>query len=224
MNARSYFASAIVLLALASPARAHPHAFIEMTSDVVFDDAGLIKAINVEWVFDSDYSSMATEGLDTNKDGMLSTDELQPLAKENVDSLKEWSYFVYGRVNGEKLKWADVADYGQLMGDDGRLRMHFVVPFLKPVDPRTAEFIYRIYDPTFYIAIDFVGKDPVEALGNKPPSCRIEIRKPPDPNETQDTKAMLSTKGKDWTPDQEDDFGIMFAQPVAVVCKPGAAG
>jgi ABC-type uncharacterized transport system substrate-binding protein len=117
-----------------------------------------------------------------------------------------------------------VADYGQLMGDDGRLRMHFVVPFLKPVDPRTAEFIYRIYDPTFYIAIDFVGKDPVEALGNKPPSCQIEIRKPPDPNETQDTKAMLSTKGKDWTPDQEDDFGIMFAQPVAVVCKPGAAG
>ena len=99
------FASAIVLLALASPARAHPHAFIEMTSDVVFDDAGLIKAINVEWVFDSDYSSMATEGLDTNKDGMLSTDELEPLAKENVDSLKEWSYFVYGRVNGEKLKW-----------------------------------------------------------------------------------------------------------------------
>ena len=35
---------------------------------------------------------------------------------------------------------------------------------------------------------------------------------------------MLSTKGKDWTPDQEDDFGIMFAHPVAVVCNKGAAG
>ena len=46
----------------------------------------------------------------------------------------------------------------------------------------------------------------------------------PDPNSTEDTKAMLATKGKDWTPDQEDDFGIMFAQPVAVVCKKGAAG
>ena len=100
---------------------------------------------------------MATEGLDTNKDGMLSTDELEPLAKENIDNLKEWSYFVYGRLNGEKLKWADVTDYGQIMGDDGRLRMHFVVPFVKPIDARTAEFTYRIYDPTFYIAIDFVG-------------------------------------------------------------------
>jgi ABC-type uncharacterized transport system substrate-binding protein len=220
MNGRSYFVSAIVLLALASQARAHPHVFIETTSDVVFNDAGLIKSINVEWVFDPNYSSMATEGLDTNKDGMFSADELQPLAKENVDSLKEWSYFVYGRLNGEKLKWADVTDYGQHMGDDGRLRMQFVVPLPQAVDPRTAEFVYRIYDPSFYIAIDFVGKDPVEALGSKPPSCQIEVRNPPDPSETQDTKSMLATKGKDWTPDQEDDFGVMFAQPVAVVCKP----
>jgi hypothetical protein len=64
----------------------------------------------------------------------------------------------------------------------------------------------------------------VEALGNKPQSCRIEVRDPPDPNQTEDTKAMLATKGKDWTPDQEDDFGIMFAHPVAVVCNKGAAG
>jgi ABC-type uncharacterized transport system substrate-binding protein len=217
---RSLIVSTMVLLATASQARAHPHVFIEMTSDVVFNGDGLINAINVEWVFDPDYSSMATEGLDANKDSMLSTDELAPLAKENVDSLKEWSYFVYARLNGEKLKWPDVTEYGQHMGDDGRLRMQFVVPLPKPVDPRTAEFVYRIYDPSFYIAIDFTGKEPVEALGSKPPSCQIEVRKPPDPNETQDTKSMLATKGKDWTPDQEDDFGVMFAQPVAVVCKP----
>jgi ABC-type uncharacterized transport system substrate-binding protein len=217
---RSLIVSAMVLLTTASQARAHPHVFIEMTSDVVFNGNGLINAINVEWVFDPDYSSIATEGLDANKDGMLSTDELAPLAKENVDSLKEWSYFVYARLNGEKLKWPDVTEYGQHMGDDGRLRMQFVVPLPKPVDPRTAEFVYRIYDPSFYIAIDFAGKEPVEALGSKPPSCQIEVRKPPDPNETQDTKSMLATKGKDWTPDQEDDFGVMFAQPVAVVCKP----
>jgi hypothetical protein len=44
------------------------------------------------------------------------------------------------------MKWADVTDYGQLMGDDGRLRMHFVVPFVKP-RPRSAnsftEFMIR---------------------------------------------------------------------------------
>ena len=208
----------LVLAGLSRTAAAHPHAWIEMNSDVVFSDEGLVNAINVEWTFDPDYSSMATEGLDANKDTLFSADELEPLAKENIQSLKEWSYFVYGRLNGEKMKWADVQEYGQIMGSDGRLQLHFVVPFATPVDPKKSDFVFRIYDPSFYIAIDFTGKDPVEAVGAKPDSCRIEVGPVPDPNQTQDTKTMLSTKGKDWTPDQEDDFGIMFAQPVSVKC------
>jgi ABC-type uncharacterized transport system substrate-binding protein len=67
MIGRLSFASAMALLATVPQAGAHPHVFIEMTSDVVFNDAGLINAINVEWVFDPDYSAMATEDLDVNK-------------------------------------------------------------------------------------------------------------------------------------------------------------
>ena len=175
---RTCFAALCIVLATVSGAGAHPHVYIEMTSDVVFNDQGLISAINVEWVFDPDYTAMATEGLDVNKDGEMTTDELEPLAKENIEALKEWSYFVYGRLNGQKLKWADVTDYGQLIGTDGRLRMHFVVPAEKPIDPKTAEFLYRIYDPTFYIAIDFVEKDPVEAVGKIPELLPDRCRSP----------------------------------------------
>ncbi len=31
---------------------------------------------------------------------------------------------------------------------------------------------------------------------------------------------MLSSKGQDWQPDEEEDFGALFAQPVNVICKP----
>ena len=129
-----------------------------------------------------------------------------------------------GASTGEKLKWADVTDYGQLIGTTAGCACISSCRSASRSTRKTAEFLYRIYDPTFYIAIDFVEKEPVEAVGNKPQSCRIEVAILPDPNKTEDTKAMLSTKGKDWTPDQEDDFGIMFAQPVTVNCKPGAAG
>jgi ABC-type nickel/cobalt efflux system permease component RcnA len=37
--------------------------------------------------------------------------------------------------------------------------------------------------------------------------------------QTEDTKAMLATKGKDWQPPPEEDFGAMFAQPIAVICS-----
>jgi hypothetical protein len=29
---------------------------------------------------------------------------------------------------------------------------------------------------------------------------------------------MLSSKGKDWKPDSNEDFGAMFAQPVSIDC------
>jgi ABC-type uncharacterized transport system substrate-binding protein len=214
-------AAALTICISPSPADAHPHAFIETTSGIVFSDDGKIEAINVEWMFDPNYTSFATEGLDANKDGVLTSEELRPLAKVNIESLKEWSYFVYGRLNGEKIQWADVKKYDTSMGKDGRLTMNFVVPAVTPIDPRTAKFLYRIYDPTFYIAIDFVAKHPVKAIGKKPTVCKIEVGPVPDPSQTADTKNMLATKGTDWTPEGEEDFGIMFAQPVSVLCGGG---
>ena len=49
-----------------------------MRSDVVFNDAGLITAVNVEWTFDDGYTQMALDGLDSNGDSVYSQDELEP--------------------------------------------------------------------------------------------------------------------------------------------------
>ena len=45
-----------VLICSISTAGAHPHVFIEMTSAVAFNAEGKLKAINVKWVFDANYS------------------------------------------------------------------------------------------------------------------------------------------------------------------------
>jgi ABC-type uncharacterized transport system substrate-binding protein len=213
-------ATGLVALALAqaAPAAAHPHVLINMSADVVFNDEGLIRAVNTEWIFDPEYSVMATEGLDTNKDGVLTSDELQPLATENIQALKDYRYFVYAKTDGQKVNWKDVTEYTQLMGVDGRLRMYFTVELPEPVDPAKHEFLFRIYDPSFFIAMEFEGDKPVEVLGKIPASCQVKVEEPPDLNETSDTRAMLATKGADWQPEDEEDFGIMFAQPVAVTC------
>ena len=83
-----------VCLGLASvPAAAHPHVVIEGWSDVVFNDAGLIEAIYVEWAFDDNYSEIAIDGLDANGDGHYSAAELDVLTRENIAALKEYSLF-----------------------------------------------------------------------------------------------------------------------------------
>jgi ABC-type uncharacterized transport system substrate-binding protein len=200
------------------PTLAHPHACFVTRSDVVFDDEGRIAAINVEWVLDPWYSEMAVEGLDTNNDGYYSAGELRPLARENIIALKDYNYFVYARSDGQPVDYAEVSQYGMIY-TNGTLMMHFTVPLAEPLDPFATQFVYRIYDPSFFIAIDFAEDKPLAALGTPPEPCTIELRAPPTGAEIEATREMLAEKAAEWQPMEEVDFGAMFAQPVAVVCK-----
>ncbi len=56
-------ALAATLLLPAASANAHPHVWITMRSDVVFNDKGEVAGIAVEWTFDDGYTQMALDGL-----------------------------------------------------------------------------------------------------------------------------------------------------------------
>ena len=45
------------------------------------------------------------------------------------------------------------------------------------------------------------------------------VKPVPTDAELDQTRTMLSTKGKDWKPENNEDFGAMFAQPVLIKCK-----
>ena len=203
--------------AVAGPALAHPHVWITMRSDVVFDDQGLIKGINLEWTFDDAYAQMALEGLDTNGDGVYSQDEIEPLTRENMASLKDYEYFTVMRFNGEKQAIGESADYGQIWSND-KLELHFHVPLKTPLDPRQGEFMVKVYDPEFFIAMDYAPDEPVSVLGNMPAGCKLVVKPVPTDADLEQTRLMLSTKGKDWKPETSEDFGAMFAQPVLIEC------
>lgn len=203
---------------LASPALAHPHVWIEMRSDVVFDDKGLIAAVNVEWSFDDGYTQMALDGLDTDGDGVYSQEEIAPLTKENMASLKDYEYFTVIRVSGVKQELGEVTEFGQIWSND-RLSLYFQVPLKTPVDPRAGEFVLKVYDPDFFIAIDYVKDDPVSVLGKVPDPCRLAVKPVPTDAELEQTRVMLASKGLDWQPENNEDFGALFAQAVTIQCS-----
>ena len=79
---------------------------------------------------------MAIEGLDTNKDGTYSKEELQPLAQVNVESLKDFDYFTFVHFEGEEDKTLPLkppVDYW-IDYDKNVLTLHFTLPLEKPVD------------------------------------------------------------------------------------------
>jgi ABC-type uncharacterized transport system substrate-binding protein len=209
--------AAMMATCVATPARAHPHVWIEMQSDVVFTDDGLIKGVNLEWTFDDAYTQMALDGLDADGDGLFSQTELSPLTKENIASLKDYGFFIVMRANGEQQKIGEVTDFGQIWSNN-KLTLHLQVPLEKPIDPKAQEFTFKVYDPEFFIAIDYAGDDPVNVVGKMPASCKLVVKPVPTDAELDQTRTMLSTKGTDWQPENPEDFGAMFAQAVSIAC------
>lgn len=205
----------VILFAL--PLKAHPHVWIEAKSDLVFDAAGRIVAVNHEWTMDEMYTETAVDGLDKNADGTYSPEELEPLTKENIDSLKEYAYFTSFYAGTSRVEFADVVEAGQLWNNK-RLTLHFQLPLKEPVDPVKSRVYYRVYDPGFFIAIEFPNRDAVSSVGKVPAGCRIDLQDPASDQTTADTKAMLATKGVDWKAPPDEDFGAMFAQAIALIC------
>ncbi len=72
---------------------AHPHAWIDVWVEVIFDSTGAITGLRETWLFDDFYSVYATEGMDLNKDGQPDKAPMEKLVRENIESLSEYDYF-----------------------------------------------------------------------------------------------------------------------------------
>ncbi|MCA3560220.1 MAG: DUF1007 family protein [Aestuariivirga sp.] len=208
----------ILCWAAATPAQAHPHVWIEMHSGIVFNDRGLITAVNISWTFDDSYAQMALDGLDKNGDGVYDPSELEPLTRENLDSLKDYGYFTHVRYNSKPQAMGAPVDAGQIYSEN-RLQLHFQLPLATPLDPTKGEFVLKTYDPEFFIAFDYDKDEPVSVIGNMPKTCGPVVKPVPTDAQIEQTRAMLATKGADWQPSEEEEFGSLFAQPVTIQCK-----
>lgn len=217
MHWRAVALGCLLTAASCGQAIAHPHVWIDMRSDVVFNEDGLITGLNLSWSFDDGYTQMALDGLDANGDGVYSQDELDPLTKENMNSLKDYDYFTVMRFNGKVLPFGEVTEFGQIWSNN-KLELHFQVPLKTPIDPVQGEFVVKVYDPEFFIAIDYEKDEPVSVIGNMPKQCSLDLGPVPTGDEVNAKLEMLASKGTDWKPENNEDFGAMFVQPVTIKC------
>jgi ABC-type uncharacterized transport system substrate-binding protein len=206
-----------LLMLLPSVALAHPHVWVMLRSALIFNADGFVQGIGQEWSFDDTYAAEALDGMDTNHDGKYSEAELEPLTKENMDSLKDYDYFTFPKNGDDKLQTAPPINAVQTYKDK-RLQLYFEIPLLAPLDPHGANFNYRIYDPEFFIAYDYAKKLPVEVNEAMPKDCKFTLRPLLSNAELAATQTMLATKDKTWKPENGEDYGALFAQPVVVSC------
>jgi ABC-type uncharacterized transport system substrate-binding protein len=204
-------AAAAAALSLADPASAHPHVWVTMKSAVVYAPDGTVVGVRHAWTFDDMFSTFATQGLESKKKGEFTREELQPLAKVNVESLKEYDFFTYGKANGRKVAFVEPTEY-HLEFTNSLLTLHFLLPFKTPAKLRTLDF--EVFDPGYFVDFQLEEKDAV-TLSGAPAGCQFTVGKPQEM-----TKEMAQRLAQIGPSEQipENTFGAQFANKIAVKC------
>jgi ABC-type uncharacterized transport system substrate-binding protein len=173
--------AAIVLTAGIGAAQAHPHVWVDTRSTVLFNDEGAMTGVYHRWTFDELFSAYASQGLDTDGDGVLTREELQPLAEVNVESLHEFDYFTFLDIGDGYARFIDPVDYW-LESDGMRLTLHFTLPLDEPMMMDARRVSIQVYDPSFFV--DFTPAETEAArMANAPAICELEVEEaePLDP-------------------------------------------
>ncbi len=173
---------------------AHPHIWIDAKARITFNDAGELVGIHNTWTFDEAFSVWQTQGLDTNGDGVTSSEEMQELADENVRGLADYGFYTLVGEGDESLPLASM-DNGRFDFADGRSTLNF------GVEPQGPYRIKRrlevaIADPEFYVAITFASLADV-TLENAPAGCTLGMDPPREL--TPDLMARLGQLSADVT-------------------------
>ncbi|MFS8036903.1 DUF1007 family protein [Xanthobacter sp. AM11] len=213
MTLRQVIAAFLLAAALAVSAvpraQAHPHVWVTMKSELVYDQDGRLAALKQAWTFDDAFTAFALQGMDKRKDGTYGDDVLKPLAEVNVTSLKEYNYFVTGKTATAKLAFKDPVDY-YLTYENELLTLHFTLPLEKPT-PAKGNISVEIYDPTVFVSFAFAEKEPVRLL-SAPAGCTQQVVSPEPPQSSQLSEAFFSQLTSAST------YGAQFADKITVKC------
>lgn len=161
--------------ALAGAAQAHPHIFIDAKATIVFNDAGELAEIKNSWTFDEAFSVWQVQGLDTNNDGITSSEEMQELADENIKGLAEYNFYTSAGETAASLPFTEVGG-AKFAFANNRSTLSF------DIAPKTSYLIKNkleiaIADPEYYVAIAFNGPGDV-TLVNAPAGCAVHMEPP----------------------------------------------
>lgn len=202
------------IAATASPAAAHPHVWVTVKSELLYAPDGTLKGVRHAWTFDDMFSTFATQGLEAKKKGQFTREELAPLAKVNVESLKEFDFFTYATADGKKIEFNEPIEGFYLVFDpkSTELTLHFELPLKAPVKAKNVNI--EVYDREYYVDFSLAEKEPIRLAG-APAKCKLSIGKPAEMG------AALAQQLSQLGPDQRDaslTIGSEFANKIIVTC------
>ena len=208
---RVILATLFALLFAGGSALAHPHVWVVMKSEVVYAPDGSIIGVRQAWAFDDMFSTFAVQGLESKQKGVFTLEELQPLAKVNIESLKDYDYFTYAKADGKKTTFTDPVEY-YLELKDSMLTLNFLLPLKAPLKAKALDL--EVFDPSYFVDFSFAEKD-FARLAGAPTGCQLVTGKPQEMNKELALRLSQIPPGEQIP---QNSYGAQFANKISVKC------
>ncbi|MEM7302680.1 MAG: DUF1007 family protein [Pseudomonadota bacterium] len=202
----------LMFVASGSVASAHPHQFIDLKVDVMFDSSGKAVGLRQEWVFDALFTAYLIQGQDQNGDGKFDKAELIDMLGRLLTNMSQEDYFTVVHESAEPTKFGSAKPVAASIENE-QLAIRFETPFAKPLGGKGKTFRYAVYDPTYYIAV--LHRDGLKGvkLDAAAKGCKAEFQ-PSEPS--TDQVALAASLGINQS--AGNGLGIHFAEWVYVKC------
>lgn len=171
---------AAMLAGRSAQVSAHPHVWVSALAFLGFEDGKLAK-LRVQWAFDEFFSFILYEDFDRNRNGVFEETEIAAMRDGAFAGLSEVGFFSDLRIDGERVDWDGAEDFGIAVSEDGSVVSYsFTLTLPKPVDPVETSVTLSMYDPEFYVAVDFIEDRPLRFRGNDGVACTYEFEEAAD--------------------------------------------
>lgn len=190
---------------------AHPHHYIHVDAAIMIED-GTLKGLRYVWRFDSKYVDGLKQEYDTNRDGVISDEEMQRWLADSKTNLDAFKFFTTLRQGQETLSPTSADGHRFEITAEG-LDLHFIARLPKSLSVKAEPLQIDIYDRTFFT--EFVLGDgrgiTVEATG-KSGACTANVALAPGGEQQKAITAFMKMFGR-------VDAKLAPAKAITVICK-----
>ena len=204
-------AALIGVALLGGAANAHPHVWVDAKAELVFEN-GKMTGVRHAWTFDDMYSAFVTQGVGKDPD-QPTQEELQPIAKSNIEALPEFEYFTFIKAESQKAEFEVPTEYSMSQNREHIITFRFFLPLKTPL-ALDKSFAFQVFDPSYFVAFTMEKPDAVAATG-VPTGCTPKIIAP-QPLDANDRKLLDESAASGLPPGL--DFGMKMAGHVILLC------
>lgn len=154
-------------------ASAHPHLWIDVTANVLFDK-DRVSAIRFQWTFDEFFSAGVIGEFDKNTNKKFDDNEIEPLRTGAFEGTKELGFFTDLRIGETKMRVENTTDFVPRIEKEIVI-YEFTVPLPEPIDPTQTSLVFSLYDESYFVDIGFVGHDPIALTGDGSAKCSVRV-------------------------------------------------